>query len=138
VVPITPSFIVRLILLRLNRGPGLLLDFLGAQAFRTACVAVKLGVFEALTGGPSTGGEIARRIEADERGTTLLLEALVAIGYVKTRPHKTRVSCPCAAVDLLGRSFHGGHSGSTVPRSRPSLPHLPHVTAPDRFPHHSF
>jgi hypothetical protein len=60
-----------------------MLDLLGAQAFRAVCVAVRLGVFEALRGGPLSGSETARKISADELGTTLLLEALDALGYVK-------------------------------------------------------
>ncbi len=84
-MPIVPSLVERLILLRFNRGPGPMLEILGAQAFRTLCVALKLGIFEALSGGSLTAGETARRIGADERGTTLLLEALEALGYVKRK-----------------------------------------------------
>lgn len=84
-MPLVPGPVERLVLLRLNRGPGPMLDFLGAQAFRAACVAVELGVFEALGGGPLTAAEIARRAKANERGTTLLLEALAALGYVKKK-----------------------------------------------------
>jgi len=84
-MPILPNFIERLILLKLNQGPGLMLDFLGAQAFRTVCVAVKLGVFEALSGGALTAAETAHRVEASERGTTLLLDALEALGYVEKK-----------------------------------------------------
>lgn len=81
-MPIIPSFVERLLLLRFNQGPGPMLDFLGAQAFRTLSVAVKLDVFETLAGGGLTAAETARRIQADERGTTILLEALEALGYV--------------------------------------------------------
>lgn len=84
-MPLRPNLIEQLILLKLNQGPGLVLDFLGAQAFRAVCVAVKLGVFESLNGGASTAAEVARQIEADERGTTLLLEALEAVGYVEKK-----------------------------------------------------
>ena len=84
-MPIVPNFIERLILLQLNQGPGPMLDFLGAQAFRAACVAQRLGVFEALSDGPLAAVQVARQIEADERGTTLLLEALEALGYVKKK-----------------------------------------------------
>jgi SAM-dependent methyltransferase len=61
-----------------------MLDFLGALAFRTVASAWRLGVFEALSAGPLTATELARRIRADERGTTVLLEALEALGYVKS------------------------------------------------------
>mgnify|MGYP001557838926 FL=1 len=46
-MPIVPNFIERLVLLTFNQGPGLMLDFLGAQAFRVVGVGVRLGVFEA-------------------------------------------------------------------------------------------
>ncbi len=82
-MPIMPSLMERLILLKLNRGPGPLLDFLGAQAFRSLCIAVKMGIFEALDSGPSTAAEVARRVRADERGVALLLNALAALGYVE-------------------------------------------------------
>ncbi len=82
-MPIVPSFIERLILLRFNQGPGPFLDVVGALAFPTVSVSLKLGVFETLSGGPLTGPDIARQIKVSERGATLLLEALRAIGYVK-------------------------------------------------------
>ncbi|HLG16187.1 MAG TPA: methyltransferase [Blastocatellia bacterium] len=87
-MPVIPNIIERLVLLKLNQGPGLMLDLLGAQAFRAVCVAVKFGVFEIMTGGPLTAAEIACRIAADERGTTLLLEALEALGYVKKKDRR--------------------------------------------------
>src|SRR3990172_615283 len=84
-MPVIPNFMERLILLKLNLGPGPMLDFLGALAFRTVIVAHRLGVFETLSGGPRMAAEVARQIEADERGTILLLEALEALGYVKKK-----------------------------------------------------
>ena len=51
-MPIMPNFIERLILLKLNLGPGVMLDILGAGAFLTISAALKLGVFETLSGGP--------------------------------------------------------------------------------------
>jgi len=84
-MPIVPSFIERLILFRLNLGPAPVLDLFGGFAFRAAAVANRLGVFEVLSRGPLTAVEVARQIEADERGTTRLLEALDAVGYVKKK-----------------------------------------------------
>lgn len=84
-MPIIPNFMERLILFRLNLGPAPALDLYAALAFRAAAVAVRLGVFEALRGGPLTAAQLARQIEADERGTTRLLEALDAVGYVKKK-----------------------------------------------------
>lgn len=84
-MPIVPNFIERLIMFRLNMGPGPVLDLFGGFAFRAAAVANRLGVFEALSGGPLTAAQLAGQIEADERGTIRLLEALDAVGYVKKK-----------------------------------------------------
>src|SRR3990172_801386 len=102
-MPIVPNFIERLVLLTFNQGPGLMLDFLGAQAFRAVGVAVKLGVFEALSGGPLTAAEAARQIEASERGTALLLDALEALGYVKKQDGRY-VNTPMTVKWLLRHS----------------------------------
>jgi len=60
-----------------------MLDVFGALAFKAVSAAFNLGVFEALSGGPLTAAETARQIKASEGGTTLLIEALETIGYVK-------------------------------------------------------
>lgn len=83
-MPVTPNLLERLVLFRLNLAPAVMLDFLGALAFRTVTAARRLGVFEALSAGPLTAAKVARRIDADERGTTILLEALEALGYVES------------------------------------------------------
>jgi SAM-dependent methyltransferase len=82
-MPIVPNTVERLTLLRFNLAPALMLDFLGAQAFRVACAAQRLGVFRELAHGPAGATTLARRIEADERGTALLLDALECLGYVR-------------------------------------------------------
>ncbi len=83
-MPVQPDFVERAAF-RLNLAPGVLLDFLGAQAFRTVCAAVELGVFEALASGPRSVSEVAERVSASERGAGLLLDALEALGYVQSR-----------------------------------------------------
>lgn len=83
-MPITASLIERAVF-RLNLAPALMLDFLGAESFQALVAAHRLGVFEALDGAALTAAQIAFRIEADERGTSLLLEALEALGYVSKR-----------------------------------------------------
>lgn len=99
-MPCVPSVFERLTLLTFNQGPGGMLDLLGAQAFRAVCVAVKLDVFEALKSGPSSASETARKISADEQGTTLLLGALDALGYVR-ETDKGFVNTPMTAKWLL-------------------------------------
>ncbi|MBI4583543.1 MAG: methyltransferase domain-containing protein [Planctomycetes bacterium] len=102
-MPIEPNLFERLILLKLNKGPGLILDFLGAQAFRAVCVAVRLGVFETLSGAPLTAAQTAHQIKANERGTALLLEALEALGYIKKKNGRY-VNTPLTAKWLLRNS----------------------------------
>jgi len=102
-MPIVPSVAERLTLLRLNQGPGLMLDFLGAQAFGVLCTAVKLGVFESLSRVPLTAAETARQIGADQRGTTLLLEALESLGYVENESSRY-FNTPMTAKWLLRNS----------------------------------
>ncbi len=81
-MPLRPRLIERLLLFHFNLVPGGMLDFLGAEAFRAFGAARRLGVFDALTGGPLSAADIARRIDADARGTALLLQALGAVGYI--------------------------------------------------------
>ena len=135
-MPIVPNFIERLVLLKLNRGPALMLDFLGAQAFRVLCVAVKLGVFDALSRGSRTAAETAGQIKADERGTTLLLEALETLGYVKrtdghyaNTPMTVKWLLPSSPTGLAGGVpfFEGmvfdrwGHLDESIRRGKPTV-----------------
>lgn len=53
-----------------------------ASAYRPACIlfaALRLGVFEALDGEPRTAAELAGHLDADERGTRILCNALAAL-----------------------------------------------------------
>jgi len=84
-MPIVPNLVERLTMLRMNLAPGMLLDFLGAQAFRAACAAHRLGVFDVLRDGPCTAADMAARLKVDPRGITLLLDALVPLGYLSER-----------------------------------------------------
>jgi predicted O-methyltransferase YrrM len=136
-MPILPNFIERLALLTFNQGPGLMLDFLGAQAFRAVSVAVRLGVFEALSGGPLTAAETARQVQASGRGVTLLLDALESLGYVK-KDDDRYANTPMTIKWLLRRSptnLAGGipffesmvfdrweHLDESIRRGKPALP----------------
>lgn len=84
-MPIEPNFLERLILLRLNQGPGIFLDILSAGAFQAVLAALRLGVFEALREGPQSGPAIAQALASDERGMTALLGALEALGYLRLK-----------------------------------------------------
>lgn len=82
-MPVTPNLMERMILLKLNKGPGPMLDLLGGMAFKAVSIAIKLDVFEILNDGPLTTTEVAQQMKASQRGTQLLLNALEALGYVK-------------------------------------------------------
>jgi len=109
-LPIIPNFIERLVLIKLNLGPGMMLDILGAVAFPAITCALKLGVFETLNAGPMTTKELARKIEGDERGTTILLEALESLGYVRKKKGRWSNSAMTAKW-LLGISSNNLASG---------------------------
>ena len=130
-MPIVPNFFERLALLRMNLGPGVMLDFLGAQAFRAACAAHRLGVFDALRAGPLAVTDLAARIETDERGTELLLEALEPLGYVSQRGGRwTNTAMTAKWLPVLGdgiRFFEASvrdewaHLEESVRRGRPPI-----------------
>jgi 2-polyprenyl-3-methyl-5-hydroxy-6-metoxy-1,4-benzoquinol methylase len=131
-MPIVPNLMERMALLRLNLGPGLMLDFLGAQAFRAACAAQNLGVFAALDGAPLTAAEVAARVDADPRGTTILLEALAALGYVRRQGERFANSAMTAKwMPVLGEGmpfFHDllheewSHLEESIRSGRPAVP----------------
>lgn len=50
---------------------------------RIFLTAVDLGLFPILAGRRATAGEVARRLHADARGTTTLLDALAALGLLR-------------------------------------------------------
>ena len=102
-MPVTPNLMERLILLKLNQGPGPMLDLLGGLAFKAISTALKLDVFEVLSNGAQTAGELARRIEADERGMTLLLRALQSIGYIEKQGERY-ANTPMTAKWMVRRS----------------------------------
>lgn len=102
-MPLLPNFVERLILLRLNQGPGPLLDLFGAGAFRVAHSALKLGIFDVLSQAPLSAGELAQRTGTHERGMGILLAALEAFGYVE-KTGSRYANTPLTAKWLLGNS----------------------------------
>jgi len=135
-MPILPNLIERLVLLTFNQGPGLMLDFLGAQAFRVVGVGVRLGIFEALSGGPLSAAETARHVLASARGVILLLDALESLGYVRKKGGRY-VNTPMTVKWLLHRSptnlaggipffdsmvfDRWGHLDESIRRGKPAL-----------------
>lgn len=102
-MPVVPNAVERLALLRLNLGPGVLLDVLPQASFRAVHAALELGVLEAVADGPRTPGEVARATGCSERGMALLLGGLEAGGYVQGR-RGGYVATPLTSKWLLRRS----------------------------------
>ena len=103
-MPILPNALEHLLLVRLNQLPALTLDYFAALAFRVPTVALRLGVFEALRKGPRSAADTARAIGSSPRGTSALLEALKALGYLR-RDRSGRYSlAPSASKWLLADS----------------------------------
>ena len=59
--------------------------YLQMMAARTIQVANQLGVFTKLSQHSASTAELAKELEASERGLSILLEALVAIDYLKRK-----------------------------------------------------
>ena len=81
-MPLAPNALERLVLLRLNRGPGPLLDLVGGAGERAVGLALDLGVFEALADKPATLAALADWVDCDPDGLEPLLGFLVALGYL--------------------------------------------------------
>jgi SAM-dependent methyltransferase len=96
------------ILLRL--GPRPLLETHGTLLLAQAImVGTKLGVVEALAGGPLGVGEVASRCGTDERATAKLLGVLEATGYLRALPDARYALAADARTWLLEGSRHSLH-----------------------------
>lgn len=82
-MPIIPGFLERLVMLKMNKGPGPFLDILGGFSFYAVYTAVQLDLFERLGESSCSVQELAARVGCDERGLGILLEALETLGYMK-------------------------------------------------------
>lgn len=81
-MPLAPNALERLLLLRLNKAPGPVLDLVGGAGERAVGLALDLDLFDALAAGPVGPPELARRLDADPAGVEVLLDFLAALGYV--------------------------------------------------------
>lgn len=83
-MPVTPNFLERLVLFRLNKGPAPLLDLFGAASFESVSLALELDLFELLAdaGTPVTAGTLADHIDAHPDGIATLCDFLVTEGYL--------------------------------------------------------
>ena len=103
-MPILPNALEHLLLVRLNQLPALTLDYFSALAFRVPTVALRLGVFEALREGPRSAADTARAIGSSPRGTSALLDALQALGYLRRGRSRRYGLAPSASKWLLSDS----------------------------------
>lgn len=65
-----------------GEAPPAHLDMLGAVSFRAVAAASRLGLFGALVDAPLTADELASRLDLDAPAVTLLLDSLLAHGYL--------------------------------------------------------
>ncbi len=84
----------------------------GYQRAAVLAAAADLDLFRALAGGASTAEGLARRLETDRRGTTVLLDALAALGLLDK--DGDRYALPPGIAEALG---HGG-PGSVLAMAR--------------------
>jgi SAM-dependent methyltransferase len=69
----------------MNKGPTPMLDIFGGVSFYIVSTALKLNIFEMIRTKPLTATELSDKINASERGITLLLDGLESLGYVKRK-----------------------------------------------------
>ncbi|WP_089821030.1 methyltransferase [Halogranum amylolyticum] len=81
-MPVVPNALERLILLRLNRAPGPVLDLVGGAAERAVGLALELDLFAALESGPTSLADLATRLDCAPEGLEPLCDFLVALGYL--------------------------------------------------------
>lgn len=81
-MPVQPNLLERIAFFVMNAAPGVLLDLAGAMAYRALSAAVQLDIFPVLADQPCTPGEVAHRLNLQERGTAALLQSLVPLGYL--------------------------------------------------------
>lgn len=80
-MPVRPNVLERLLLLRLNRGPGPAVDLFGAAGFRALALAIELDLFDTLRE-PATLSSLVAETDCDPDGLSALLGLLDQLGYV--------------------------------------------------------
>ena len=82
-MPIQPNVLERTAFFTLNAAPGPMLDLGGLLGYLAFSTAVQLDLFRLLEDRPASATDLARRLDAQERGLDRLLQALDALGYVQ-------------------------------------------------------
>lgn len=93
-MPVNPNFLERLVLLRLNKGPGPMLDLFGAASFESVSLALELEIFETIArdADPLPAEALADRVDAHPDGIAMLCNFLVAEGYLATEGERYRLT----------------------------------------------
>jgi SAM-dependent methyltransferase len=98
-----------------GRGPETILNVArGFMQSRILLTAIELDLFARLTKKPSTADQVAKVLKSDPRATTMLLDALSAMGLLLKKKQVYAVSCSVAG--LLDRSRE-----SVLPMARHAL-----------------
>lgn len=84
-MPILTNSLEKFLLVTINKVPTPILDIFGGVSFYAISTAVKLNIFEIIGHKPLTAAELSGEINASEMGTTVLLEVLESLGYVKKK-----------------------------------------------------
>ncbi len=91
-MPVKLNLLERLAILRWNWINGTFVDLLSTAAFRAACAAVNLGIFEALGSDALSSIDVAAKAKTDPLATEFLLEALHGFGYLEKEGNRYRNS----------------------------------------------
>jgi SAM-dependent methyltransferase len=101
-----PENLIERILLSTRAAPQPLFETFATILFaRTVMVGTKVGVFDALAGGPLDADEIARRCGTDPAATGKLIDALIGIGYLRSKGGRAALT-PMTRKWLLSDSPH--------------------------------
>lgn len=85
-MPAIPNLLERLVLITTNKGPGPVLDLLGAGGLQTVSVAIEAGLLEHLAShGPATPETLAGDLDLDRTTTAAILSLLEPLGYVTSK-----------------------------------------------------
>ncbi|GAA4061162.1 SAM-dependent methyltransferase [Nonomuraea soli] len=87
-----------------GRAPGAHLDVIGAMTVHAVAAALRLGVFAAL-GAPADAPTLARTLDADPAALTVLLDVLVATGYLAREGPRYRLTPLAGTLDWYGDSL---------------------------------
>lgn len=93
-MPVSPNFLERLVLFRLNRGPAPMLDLFGAAGFESVTLALKLDLFDTLDDaeGPLGTTALADRTDTHPEGIARLCRFLASTNYLEQTGERYRLA----------------------------------------------